>query len=327
MEDTTTPVSRTVDDAAARFMDRLPNIFGNLDSIEPVNDTPDEQQDAPPAEEPNDAQPDDTADDVTPEPAPTTPVSRKIKLGEDELEVMVADPNKVALLDELDRSLLRQQDYTRKTQAVAEQARKTQAQAEEYAQRLAALDEALKASTPAEPDWDKLRAEVTPEEFAATFADWQLHKKRMDAVASEREAAEAKVAEAYRQRMHEHLAEEQNKLVLAVPEWKDEAKRREGLQELATYAMEQGYAPEDLQAVTDHRVMLLLRKAMLFDRASKAPVVPAPTSAPAPTARPSAGGTTAPKSPEQEARTRLKKTGTIDAAADVFLSRIKGGKL
>jgi hypothetical protein len=55
-----------------------------------------------------------------------------------------------------------------------------------------------------------------------------------------------------------------------VPEWRDAAKREAANRELLAYAQQQGLTAEEFNGIIDHRAILTLRKAMLYDRAQAA---------------------------------------------------------
>ena len=88
------------------------------------------------------------------EEQPDDPQYHRVKLDGVEMEVT---------LDEMKSSYMRQQDYTKKTQAVAEQKKQLQADQEaaknerlQYQQRVENLVQQQQAQQPVEPDWDQL---------------------------------------------------------------------------------------------------------------------------------------------------------------------------
>ena len=84
----------------------------------------------------------------------------------------------------------------------------------------------------------------------------------------------------------QRLIEEQRKLIEKVPDWKDAKKAAAESAELREYLTGLGYEPEEVNGVTDHRAVLLARKAMLYDRmASKTPKPQPTTKAPPPIAK------------------------------------------
>ena len=173
-------------------------------------------------------------------------------------------------LDELLKGYSRTKDYTRKTQLTAEERRaltvekeRTAQVREQYGQLLEQLDGALKSMTPAEPDWDKLRKE-NPAEFAAQWADYQRLEADRKAVEAERQRLQEDAAKDYQEKLAQHLADEQQKLVQAVPEFKDRKVAKQELAQIREFAQGLGYTLAELSGISDHRVVLILRDAMRY---------------------------------------------------------------
>lgn len=241
----------------------------------PADDDLEEQdEDADEHEEPDDTPPeeDDEDEDSAPAPAPTT--KRKLKVGEDEVDE-----------DEVVKGYLRQSDYTRKTQALADQRKKfeaedlpkVQAAEKQYAERLQELEAAIKQVTPQEPDWEKLRAEH-PEDFSRILGEWQLHEKRMANLAQARKEADAKVAETERQKAERASTAAAERLLELIPEWKTEATMKADAQAIVKMVEPLGITKEELAGLQRPELYVLLRKAAQFDalqaeiKAGKVPV-------------------------------------------------------
>lgn len=165
--------------------------------------------------------------------------------------------------DELIAGYSRTADYTRKTQAVAQE-RKTfeQEQAalreerQEYGKRLEILQQTLALQLPEEPSPDDPKAWIA----------YQKQQNQLQAVQAEQEKLRGRLHE---EAMAEHkatLASEARLLKEAIPEWSDESKATEERRAMVSYATGLGYTEEDLQSLTDHRAVLVLRKAMLYDQ-------------------------------------------------------------
>lgn len=172
-------------------------------------------------------------------------------------------------------------DYTRKTQALANERKAVLAEQqqiravrEQEAQRLAQVEEALQSLMPAEPDWAALRQQ-DPAEFAAQWAEHQQRQQEIAYVQQQRQIREQEVAIARNSELARVLEEEKAKLVEAIPAWKEPAKAAEGKKKLAEYAKSLGYTEQDLAQVYDHRLMVILNKAAAYDaiQTGKAKVV------------------------------------------------------
>jgi hypothetical protein len=299
------------------------SLFERMDSGEPENADADESQEEVVEEQPEQLADDDVveatevvADEDEEEEAAEVTEPVTIKVGDAELPV-----------DEVAKGYLRQQDYTRKTQALADE-RKTQqaefdaviAERKQYADQLTQLADALKSYTPDEPDWDKVQQD-TPDEFPALWAAWQRHTQQLAKVEATRKAAVDAVAKDQIKHLQALLDTERAKLVEALPTWKDETVAKKERDALFQYAQESGgYTEAELDGVYDHRVMVLLRKAYLYDKGQKAkPAVQAKIAAvKAATPGPAASSRKPPVTERTQAKQRLAKTGSIRHAAELF---------
>lgn len=115
-------------------------------------------------------------------------------------------------------------------------------------------------------NWSELR-EIDPAEFAAKQADFQRAQQEinqgLNQIQIERQNAQSKNQEKY----NNYLEEEAKRLIQVIPEWKDSDKASEEKTKIATYAKESlGFKPEEIENIADHRLVNMLRKAMLFDQ-------------------------------------------------------------
>lgn len=233
-------------------------------------------------------------------------------------------------LDELKKGYSREKDYTQKSQKLAEDRRKLEAELtperdavraerQRYAKDLSDLETALK-SLVQEPDWDKLRAE-NPEEFADVWAAWNQHKKRLDVIAGERKEADAKVQADFSTAEKARLVGERDKLIAAIPSWSDTKVAKDESDAILTYGEGLGFSKEEIRGVSDHRALVALRKAMLFDRAEAdkakakktavAKIEKVKAAAPGAKGKPKANDTT-------RAKQRHAKVGSVTSAASAL---------
>jgi hypothetical protein len=187
---------------------------------------PENEDDLDPEDE-DDLDSEEEDDEEDEEGAPET---YRVKVDGEEIEVT---------LEELTKGYSRNADYTRKTQALAEQRRQADFLTERAQNVALAFEQRLEALA--------MAGQLTPQ--------------------MEQEYVRAR--EFQTQQQHAHLAEtiqtEKQLLVEAIPEWRDEgvAKREKAAMiEFATKKL--GYTPEDLGQVYDHRLMLVLRDAMKY---------------------------------------------------------------
>lgn len=114
-------------------------------------------------------------------------------------------------------------------------------------------------------DWNNLRVE-DPAEYAAKQNDFQQRQTRITQMAQtfEQERQQKKTEQAGR--MNEYLREEGVKLKNAIPEWTDSSIAETERADIRKYAISSGYAPEEIDGLADHKSVVILRKAMLYDQ-------------------------------------------------------------
>ncbi len=333
MADGTEHFGSTVDDAVPAF-ERF--LFPEDDAPASNDDgnTPDpSEQPAPTADEATEEQPDDSEprteqgddegesdDSATTETADSTDelppdfLTRKVK--------QVIDGKEVELtVEEALRGYSRTADYTRKTQELAAQRKALEpevsavrAERQKYATLLAQLEQTVSASMGQEPNWTELQQSMKPDEFAVAYANWQIRQNELNRITAEKDKAAAAVRRDQMAQRDAHLAAEEAKLVEAIPEWKDATVASGDKAKLAAYATSAfGWTADDLEAVEDHRNIVLLRKAMLYDElVAKRPAVQqkierVKAATPGSSAKPKP-----PVSNATKARQRLAKTGNVN---------------
>jgi len=269
----------------------------------------------------DDADPDE--DDESEEGEQTEQPVYTIKVDGEEVEVT---------LDELQKGYSRTQDYTRKTQKLAEARKVAEAEFEQvraeraqYSQLLAALQQQVQSSVPAEPDWNRLRQE-DPIEFAAQWADHQQRQQRMQAIQAEQQRLSEIAAQEQAQKWASVVQEERKVLEQVIPEWRDPDVAKREKVELVEFGRRLGFSTEDLAGITDHRAVVALRKAYLYDKlmSRRAEVKPKPKNA-SPVLKPGVSSGVAKKSSELvKAKQRLAKSGRVQDAATAFESILLG---
>lgn len=228
-------------------------------------------------------------------------------------------------LDELLKGYSRMQDYTRKTQKLAEErntvtaeVEQARAERERYATVIAAMQQQLEASAPAEPDWDRLRSE-DPIEFGIRWAEHQRREQQRAALTMEQQRL-AEIQQYERaQQFKETLEAQQKALLEAIPEWTDPQKAKVEKQALLEFGRSNGFSDTELNNVVDHRAVIMLRKAMLYDNLMSKRADLKPAKSTAPVLKPGAASTV-PKavSDVTRAKQRLAKSGSLRDATSAF---------
>jgi hypothetical protein len=228
-------------------------------------------------------------------------------------------------LDELQKGYSRTQDYTRKTQQVAEMRKQTEAQLaairaerEQYAQLLGALREQVKAAAEPQIDWDRLYQE-DPIEYVRQREVMRENREKAAAIQAEQQRLAEISQQEQMQKLQTHKAKESQALLEAIPTWKDPAKAKAEKAMLIEFGQKMGFTPQELGNIYDHRVVLALRKAALYDQmqAKRQGIKPVTNNGPKP-AKPGAAGRVSQMSDAVRAKQRLAKTGRVDDAASAI---------
>lgn len=265
----------------------------------------------------------DPEDTPAAEPEPAEPDSDTITIQVDGKDVTLT---KAELADSY-KNGLRQADYTKKTMEAADarkgaEAAQAQALAERqnYATSLqknaAQLEGALQQQ--ANIDWDAL-LEADPVEF---LKQQNLYQRRQSAYQDnlgqqQRLAAQHQAEQA--QSHQSNLRAQQDELLAKLPDWRDPAKAQAEKAALKSYLMKEGFDEASVQNISDHKAVILGRKAMLYDQMmSKAQAASKKLQAlPQRVVRPGVG-----ESPALDRRSsamqKLGKTGRIEDAAALF---------
>ena len=232
-------------------------------------------------------------------------------------------------LDELQKGYSRTQDYTRKTQQIAEVRKQVEAETQavraergQYAQLLGALQAQLQSSEP-QVDLDRLYNE-DPIEWVRQKEVLRDRQEKAYAIQAEQQRLYQLNQQEQQQSMQQHLESQKDALLAALPEWKDAKKAKLEKAMLIESAKSAGFSDEDLKSVYDHRLVLLLRKAALFDQmvSKRQGIKPVTNNGPRP-AKPGAAGRVSTTSEVTRAQQRLAKTGRVDDAADAIYKLLR----
>ena len=256
-----------------------------LKMTEPEGETP-ETEEATPTEE-EESQPvaedesleEETEEEEEPEGEEESEET-DVEEGEELYTVKVDGTEREVSLNELLNGYSRQSDYTKKTQQLSQE-RQGMAQLQqqwqqemiaaqtERQQYIDALGQVVNQSMTgleeyANIDWETLKeddpiAYVTRrDEFREAQGNVRAMQEQQ-AYAMQQQEAEMQNAIQYRAR------EEMGMLVEKVPEWKDKETRQELTKNLREYATGQGFSPEEISSLIDHRSLIVLMKAQKYD--------------------------------------------------------------
>lgn len=238
-------------------------------------------------------------------------------------------------LSEVKRGFLRQSDYTRKTQEVAEQRKAVETERASYLaekkQAAENLEPLIRAAMDAinnpaaQAELEQLR-QIDPGAYAVRIMEQQARQAQIQQLAWQqnqlRESAAREEAEkAQRERM-ETAERSRATLIETIPAFKKDFKAE--YQRLGEYVLAQGIPAEAWDNEVDHSVITLAWKAMQYDAAArKAPATKERLSKAPQTMRPGAARPPghARERELREATERAHKSGTVEDLADLLLKR------
>jgi len=252
--------------------------------------------------------------------------SYTIKVGGEEYEVD---------LDELKAGYQRQSDYTRKSQEVAEQRKANEAiQAERlkleqerqmYANGLQMLREQQQSKLQEfkDVDWENLKEEdpyaymLKKDEYRDAQEKARNATQQQKIVQQQQQAQEAQARATF-------VQDQYSKLTEALPEWSDENSTVK--EDIRKFAISSGYAPEEVDQLADHRSVLILKKAMEFDKLTNKVKPKKKAVKKVPKVQKSGRGKVKSESVTEAAkkkRARLRKSGHQNDAASVFYDMLE----
>jgi hypothetical protein len=233
-------------------------------------------------------------------------------------------------LDELQKGYSRTLDYTRKTQQIAEVRKQAEgelqavrAEREQYSQLLSALEAQVQQAAQPNIDWDRLYNE-DPIEWVRQREVMRDNQDRAAAIQSEKQRLSQLSQQEQAQFMQQKLQQEQEALLAAIPDWKDAEKAKAEKTLLVEFGQKIGFTPEELKSVVDHRAVLMLRKAALYDQmmSKRGNIKPVTNNGPRP-AKPGAAGRVSNSTESVRAQQRVAKTGRVDDAANAIFQLLK----
>ena len=241
--------------------------------------------------------------------------------------VKAAGEEREVTLDELIKSYQLGTDYTKKSQAVAEERKAVEAERQAvqeakqmrdtYAQRLEMIEQMLQPQQ--EENLEYLK-ETDPIGYSVTVAEMIQRDKQLAAVQAERSRINQQQEQDRQAQMQHVVAEEMQKLSSAIPEFTDPAKGEAIRNDIRAFGKQIGFSDNELAAVYDSRAVLTLYKAMQYDKlvASKPAITKKVTEAP----KAIKSGVSKPRDGNAEEirklKARAKASGSPRDAASVF---------
>ena len=321
INDTSNEVVETQVDAVETFTNMLeaeesndkPEVTDEQEDEEAVEETVEEAESEEVDEESDEDELDDTdEDDVEVEERKTY----RVKSGGEEKDVT---------LKELVSGYQKGDDYTKKSQTLAEARKKVEAHAhevqqamhvkEEYAQRLAQVEQFL-MSDGEQVNLDELK-ENDPIQYAIKVAEQTETNKKINILRQERAKVQQQQQAYQAQQQHAVVQNEAKMLSEKVKEFSDPKKAEQIKNDIRSFGKSVGFSDQELSQVYDHRHVLILQKAMEYDKLqqSKAGVNKKLSNAPKMAKK---GKKVMNADNYTKQKKRLKSSGSLDDATSVF---------
>lgn len=179
------------------------------------------------------------------------------------------DDGTTLTVKELREGNLRQSDYTRKTQALADERRQIEtrnrdvAQLEqEIGQQREFLVNALSTLLPPQPD--PALAGTDPVQYNVAKAAYDNAVGQLQAIQQQQHDVAQRTQKEQEDNYHRTVSEERSRLLNAIPELGETEKFNSFMDNAARAAEHYGFSREEVMGTVDHRMYLLMRDAMRY---------------------------------------------------------------
>jgi hypothetical protein len=251
------------------------------------------------------------------------PTEENLEEGEETPELitegMIEIDGETLSVEEIKLGYLRQGDYTKKTQAVAEQRKAAEDQTKSYESTLSALLTASGADLSRfdNVNWEQAAVE-NPDQYKQAKAMYEQTQQTFNFIKSQADEHQQRVQDQQQAMVKERATESLTVLKSTIPNWNNDV-----YYSIGEYAKDTlGVSSEEFNGITDHRSITAMYKAMQFDRAKtetqkKVKASPKKTLS-GKKAEPADLGK---KETYRKARERLKKSGRMEDAVQALLNR------
>ena len=241
---------------------------------------------------------------------------------EDEQPTTLTIDGEELTVDQVKSRMMMQQDYTKKTQQLAEQRRGFEAQSQNLEATMQALVNAAGAdmSRFENINWEQAAIE-NPEQYKQAKAAYDQTKATSDFINNQVEQYVQQQKQQHDALIKARSEESITALKASIPNWNNDL-----YYEIRKYAQANGVSEEEYNNILDHRSIQMMHKAMLYDRAktsAKAKTKKAVKRSPKKTlsSQQSDNSKALNQDTQKKARERLRKTGHIDDAVAALKSR------
>lgn len=157
----------------------------------------------------------------------------------------------------------RMNEVSQKSKAIEAESVEAKRVRDQYAEGLQQIEQALRVP---EPNWEELRRTKTNDEFASIHAEYQIQQNNLAKVQQQQHIIKTQQQAEHQEKYQNHLKAEFDTMLDRIPAWRDEKIRDAERSKVISYAKSNmGYSDDEIAQASDHRAIVTLRKAMLYD--------------------------------------------------------------
>jgi hypothetical protein len=157
----------------------------------------------------------------------------------------------------------RMNEVSQKSKAIEAESVEAKRVRDQYAEGLQQIEQALRVP---EPNWEELRRTKTNDEFASIHAEYQIQQNNLAKVQHQQQTIKSQQQAEQQAQYQNHLKTEFDTMLDKIPAWRDEKVRDAERGKVISYAKSHmGYSDDEIAQASDHRAIVTLRKAMLYD--------------------------------------------------------------
>jgi hypothetical protein len=241
----------------------------------------------------------------------------------DEKSELIDVDGDLVSVDELKLGYLRQSDYTRKTQAVAEQRKAAEEERQYYASTLNSLLATVGADIQRfqSVDWERAAVE-NPQQYKQAKAAYEQSTALFENIKHQTQDFVGRAQETQKQALKAQAKESISILKTTIPGWSNDLYAQIG--EFAQ--KELGFKPDEFNNIADHRAIVSIYEAMQYRRNRKVATEKKLKVAPKRTLTDKSGTESkvvTRRKETKQARDRLRETGKLDDAVALLANRMR----
>jgi len=241
----------------------------------------------------------------------------------DKPEQLIEIDGEQLTLEEVKLGYLRQSDYTRKTQAVAEQRKAAEEERQYFASSLNSILTAVGADIQRFEgvDWERAAVE-NPDQYRVAKQAYEQSRQLFDGIRHQTEDFVQRTKQAQEAALKAQAKESVAALKGSIPGWNNEL-----YAQIGEYAQKElGFKPDEFNNIADHRAIRSIWKAMQYDRGRKVATEKTVKVAPTRTLsdkKASEAKIVHNRKQNQKQRERLRATGKVDDAVALLANRLR----